>query len=207
MACAKIQPLENCALEPDCKKKELSGGCEFLGHYKNLQVKSDDPPLVRQIKEEMCAPFMKSWQSFVREPKPGKKRMTGGVFEAVIRKVFSEKLAPYQVTVSSSGKKFGFGIVDCRIEKDKCPTSIVSAKTWLGQEAVRETFATAYFAKSLHGSLNVKVFMAVFLPFKKEKDLKNLIEACAPYIDGIYSVGAPPHIDMLLDKLQTIYGS
>lgn len=218
MTCSKIKDGDTCVLEDECKKRRQSGGCNFVGHYKNLEIKPSDSPLVSQVKERMRDSFMKHWKDLAGDPKSGKRRMTGGPFEEAIRDVFREKLADVGATVSRTGTKFAptkgiadiCGNVDCLIEKEGYPKSIISAKTGFGAEQVRETFATAYFAKFHYGQQGIRVFMVVYLPFDRnpawEKD-------CQPYIDGIYSMAAkdpakkPPYIDELLQELQRIYAT
>ena len=204
-----------CVLEAQCKKKDLSSTCVFPGHYETLTTKLDDPSLVKNVKDRMREGFNRSWAEFVQNPMPGNKSMTGGAFEKAIREVISEALEPLGVTVSRTGKKLGkegmtdlCGNVDCLIKKDGYPTSIVSAKTWLGMEQLRETFATAYFAKFYYGQKSVRVYMVVFTPFSHNL---NWERACMPYIDGIYGLapkGASEgfhYIDDLLKELRNTY--
>lgn len=129
MSCDNIKLGKACILEAECQKKHRSGGCEFVGQYENLEIKPSDPPLVREVKERMHYSFMENWKGFARDPKPGKKHMTGGAFEKAIRDVFREKLAPLGATVSKTGRKFGpkgvadiCGNVDCLIEKKGDPS-------------------------------------------------------------------------------------
>ena len=217
MTCSKIEPGQTCVLESQCQKKHQSGGCEFVGHYKNLEIKSSDLPMVREVKQRMYDSFMKGWEDFARDPKSGKKRMTGGAFEQAIRDVFREKLAPLGATVYPTGKRFApkgiadlCGNIDCLIEKEGRPKSIISAKTWLGTEQVRETFATAYFSKFQYGQQHIRVYMVVFLPCDHNPAWEK---ACQPYIDGIHAMTAkdvakkPPSIDDLLQELLSIYAT
>ncbi len=215
MTCSKIKLGHTCVLESLCKKKHQSGACGFTDYYENLEIKPTDPPLVGEVKERMRESFMQSWTEFAQDPKPGKRRMTGGVFEKTMRDVFKERLAHLGVTVYPTGKRFAprgiadlCGNVDCLVQKEGHPKSIVSAKTWLGPEQVRETFATAYFAKSHYGLQGIRVYMVVFMPFDRNPDWEK---ACLPYIDGIYAMAAkstakePSYIDHLLQELLKIY--
>ena len=216
--CDKIHG-EICILENECQKKHQSGRCEFPGHYRNLLIKTSDRPLVKKLKERMYASFMKNWTDFTKNPKSGMKRMTGDPFEKTIREIFKEKLTPFGATVWPTGRKFApkgiadiCGIVDCLIEKEGRPKSIISAKTWLGAEQVRETFATAYFAKFHYGQQGIRAFMVVYLPFDRNQEWE---QACRPYLDGIYAVAAklpirdstPLYIDDLLEELHNIYAN
>lgn len=209
MNCKRNKTNKKCVLETQCKKKSVGGRCEFTVHYDNLKPKSSDPVLARQLKTVMKPKVLGGWEDFVSDRKLGKKRMTGGAFEVALREVFKKNLAKSKVTVWDTGKrlslsKLGFDIVpDLLIEKKGYPMSIISAKTWLGQEQLKETFGSAYFAKHNYPRKSIRVFMAVFLPTPNWNP--KLEEACKEYIDGIYWVSQKPYIDSLLVQLREIY--
>ena len=77
-------------------------------------------------------------------------------------------------------------------------------------EQVRETFATAYFAKRNFGRQSIRVYMAVFQPFDRNLEWE---EACRDYIDGFFGMAAkstskePRYIDELLEELIMTYAS
>lgn len=140
--------------------------------------------------------------------------MTGISPENAIRDTIKMELSLYNVTVSDHGKKIeiwrdtqasrGVNIIaDVYAEKENCPSSIVSVKSWLGTTQIRETFAYAYFSKSWFGHKNMRVFMVTLYPIRQR--LQPLIGACKPYIDGFYSLNGRPYFDDLLNEMTDIY--
>jgi len=213
MACKKFEVGNKCDLERWCKDKEKELECRYPRHYASLKVRESDPELVKYLKKKMSQPFRDRWKDYVEHKASGKKRMTGGTFEETLREVFKERLADLGVNVWDTGKKlelkkFGFNIIpDCLIKKKGYPTTIISAKTGFGAEQVRETFASAYFAKRCYGKKSVKVYMAIFLrPVSDSESNSALEKACKPYIDGIYWLSHEPYIDSLCEELCEIYG-
>ncbi|GAI54534.1 unnamed protein product, partial [marine sediment metagenome] len=74
--------------------------------------------------------------------------MTAMPLEKAMRGSIEETLRGYGADVSNTGKQLpSLGMIaDCLIKKNGFPTSIISIKTWLTPEAIRETFAYAYLA-------------------------------------------------------------
>lgn len=211
MVCKKIQ--KACPLLKVCKKQYSTGECHFIYHWEAIKDKKTDSDFAKQIKKEMYSPFIEKWEDFAKDPKSGKKRMTGGVFEKALRDSLRKELSPLGAVISNTGVKLTdfesiCGNVDCLIEKEERPKSIISVKTWLGTEQLRETFATAYFAKYYYGQLNIRVYMVAFLPFNRKTEWEK---ACLPYVDGIFGMAwenedkKPRLIEELLIELRKTY--
>jgi hypothetical protein len=192
-------------LEEHCFRVRFKKKCEFIGHYNQIKKSTKYTPLAKKVKEIMYPKFMKEWKAFARDPRTGKKRMTGGPLELAIRQVLRQELAPYKVTIYNKAKKFAvwdndvYVIADCLIEKLSF-RSVISVKTWIGTEQIRETFAYAYFAKTWLGQKDIRVYQVGLFPLKEK--LKSLIESCKPYLDGVFSLSSDPYFDVLVQTLK-----
>ena len=94
-------------------------------------------------------------------------------------------------------------IADILAEKEEYPSIIIEVKSWIGSQQIRDTFGYAYLLKSWSGHKNHRVFMVCLQEF--DETSKNLISACAPYLDGVYSLSDEPYFDDLVDILKEIY--
>ena len=182
--------------------------CDFLYHYQLLINRSSDPPLASQIKSELISPVLESWKDYARNTSPGKKGMTAYPFESAVRSIVKERLSLLGVDVPEQGKKYTFWknlniIADCLTKKEGYPDCIISMKSWVAEGQIRETFAYAYLAKTWLGQKNVRVYMLGVTPIQQH--LQGLIDACKPYIDGIFSLSGAPYIDELINELEKIY--
>lgn len=192
-----------------CFRLDQEEVCDFYEyHYRYLIVNPADPPRTKELKERLLPSIIQEWKEYARAPSPGKKTMTGGPLEREIRSFIGEELSKFEVTVPDTGTKFKIWedvsiIADCLIEKHDRPTTIISVKSWIGPNPIRETFAYAYFSKAWRGQRNMRVFMIELQPFQKY--LESLIKACSPYLDGVFSVSSEPYFDELLDELVKIY--
>lgn len=187
--------------------------CDLPHHYDALSD-PDAPKIAKKISRKIRDPVLKRWKDYARHPRPGKKDMTAGPLEEGIRQELGTQLTPLGATVHSGGRKFivfGEGseevwiIADVLIEKDGSPTAIISVKSWLGAAQIRETFAYAYLSKVWHGQRYIRVYMVTLQSW--EDSLDNLIHACRPYLDGVFSLSEEPYIDELVEELRDIYGS
>ena len=210
MSCQHLSNQTCQVLNETCFKLGKQSDCDFLLYYNLTINRSHDPPLAQAIKGIFLDPLIQSWKAYARNPAPGKKNMTARPFEDVIRFTLDQKLSSLGVTVSKTGEKYPVWedisiIADCLIEKEGYPTCILSMKTWVGGEQIRETFAYAYFAKRWHRQKNIKVYMVIFQPIPTRRHLRDLIVLCSPHIDGVYSLCGQPYIDTLVEELQKIY--
>jgi len=168
--------------------------------------RSADPTLAQEIKGILLEPLIRSWKEYAKNP-TGNKNMTARPFEEVISFVFYQELSSLSVTVSKRTKYLIWEDIsinaDCLIQKEGYPTCILSMKTWIGDEQIRETFASAYFAKRWHAQENIRVYMIIFRPIPRR--LLELIKVCSPHIDGVYSLCGQPYIDTLVEDLQKTY--
>ena len=210
--CEELDPVNaKCRkLAEICFRIEHGKKCEFIGHYDHIRDYQGNKPLAKRVKQIMEPRFFKEWKSFARDPRSGKKRMTGGPLEEAIRKVLKQELSPLGVTVYDRGKQFYVWrdkvriIADCLLEME-ARKAIVSVKTWVGTEQIRETFAYAYLAKTWLGQKNIRVNQIALFPF--EEALKSLVKACMPYLDGVYSLSSEPYFDYLVDEMKTYFQS
>lgn len=195
-------------LTEKCFRIEHKNKCEFIGHYNHIKDYQRNKPLAIKAKQIMEPRFFEEWKSFARDPRPGKKRMTGGPLEEAIRKILKSELSPLGVTVYNRGKQFYVWqenvriIADCLAEKES-RKAIVSVKTWVGTEQIRETFAYAYLAKTWLGQKDVRVYQIALFPFQKA--LNSLVEACRPYLDGVYSLSSRPYLDDLVKEMKKYF--
>jgi len=190
----------------DCFILEKTRKCAFADHYEYLDAASPSKTESERVKNEVKSQAIERWKGFVKGgAKAGRKDMTGIPLEKEVRSAIGRVLEPLGVRVTAKGEKqpsLGM-IADCTVSKEGCPKSIISIKTWLSPEAIRETFAYAYLAKYLHGQLNYKVFMVTLSPIWP--NLAGLIGAFKLYLDGVYSLSGEPYIDNLLEELRRIY--
>ena len=192
-------------LNESCPRAKFGKKCEFIGHYDLLKNFSKDLPLARKAKQNMYDPFIKEWKSFARDPKGGKKRMTGGPLEKAIRDILKTELGSLGVTVPDKAVKFRVWNNNVYILADvlawkNSHRNIVSVKTWIGTEQIRETFAYAYLAKTWLGQKDVRVYQVGL--FSIPEPLKTLIDACKPYLDGVFSLSSDPYLDVLVETMK-----
>jgi len=201
-------------LNTRCFRLNLKKKCEFQDHYDLIRNFQQNPIKTQLVKQSMLRPFLNNWRNYAILPSSGKKNMTGISLENAIRDSIKMELSSYNVTVYNRGKKIqiwknaqaskGVNIIaDVYMEKENCPSSIVSVKSWLGTTQIRETFAYAYFSKSWFGHKSMRVFMATLHPIRQR--LQTLMVACKPYIDGFYSLNGIPYFDDLINELINIY--
>lgn len=195
---------EECFRTQMLKPKE----CEFIEAWNLIKNYEKNKPLCQKVKKKMAPIVLEEWKRFAKERKSGSKRMTGGPLEETIREIVNDELSFLGASVYKTGKKISVWksgtdkvsiIADYLAEKGNFKT-IVSVKSWIGSEQIRETFAYAYFAKTWYGQKNVRVYQVGLHPFKE--NLKSLVEACKPYIDGIYSLSSKPFFDELVQKMK-----
>lgn len=177
-------------------------------HYECLTKTSKEPKIARALKRDILPEIIDNWKRYAKNPRPGKKDMTGGPLERGIRGLLKKQLETLSVTTSESGEEFFVWekvriIADCLSQKPKYPTSIFSVKSWIGPTQIRETFAYAYFSKTWLGQKNIRIYMVTLQPV--EDSLRSLIETCKPYVDGVYSLSGKPYIDELVSELRKIY--
>jgi len=198
-------------LQVDCYilQQQKAQRCAFADHYDWLSITSPGKPIANQIRSQVKSQAILNWTGFVKAgTKAGRKNMTAIPLENAVRDAIKRALQPLSVSVANTAKGFNIGLeirinVDCLISKDKYPTSIVSIKTYFNPEAVRETFAYFYLAKSWYGQRSLKGFVVALNPI--DAKLRKWIDALKNYIDGAYSLSAAPYIDDLLEKLRRIY--
>jgi len=195
-------------LTEKCFRIEHEKKCEFIGHFNHIRVYKGNKPLAIKAKQIMEPGFFEEWKSFARDPRPGKKRMTGGPLEETVRKILKLELSSLGVTVYDKAKQFYVWqdnvriIADCLAEKES-RKAIVSVKTWVGTEQIRETFAYAYLAKTWLGQKDVRVYQIALFPF--EETLDSLVGACRPYLDGVYSLSSEPYLDDLVKEMKKYF--
>jgi hypothetical protein len=95
-------------------------------------------------------------------------------------------------------------IADCLAKKQN-RKAVVSVKSWLGTEQIRETFAYAYLAKTWLGQRDIRVYQVGLTEFKER--LKPLAEACKPYLDGVYSLSSEPYFDDLVAEMKKYFAT
>ncbi|MBS7636744.1 hypothetical protein KEJ37_05355 [Candidatus Bathyarchaeota archaeon] len=206
--CEKLSGQKCVILGVKCHRLQTKEQCDLPYHYKYLTKVSSDPQLAKRIKQKILPDVIEKWKDYAINPRPGKKDMTGGPLEKGIRMVLKDELSPLGATVSYTGKRFFVWenvpiIADCIIEKSEKPSTILSIKSWIGCTQIRETFGYAYLSKTWLGQKNIRIYMISLQPIE---DLnKSLINACKPYIDGVYSLSGDPYIDELLTELKRIY--
>lgn len=210
MNCEYLSNDKCTVLEEKCFRLDKETECSFSSHYKIL-VKNEGKPIADKIKREALPKVIKRWQEHAKNKKEGDKSLTGRPIQESIKKVIEEELKPFQVSIKGDKNyPVGEGVIirpDCLIEKEKYPTTIVSVKTWLGHEQVRETFAYSLLAKNWHGQKNIRAFIVSFYPFKEKEwnKFKKSVDAFKPFLDGIYLLSCEPYIDELIQTLKDTY--
>lgn len=183
--------------------------CDMLDYYKMLtQISTDTPPISRKARKNMLEPFLSNWKEHAQFPQPGKKDMTARPLEKELRVILKSQLSPLTAFVYDTGRKFKVWenvqiIVDALAEKQGFPQSIFSFKTWIAEGQIRETFGYAYLSKTWLGQRNIRVYMVGLVSIPTT--LSSLIEACKPYIDGVFSLCGPPFLDDLVEEVRRMY--
>ena len=210
--CPEVTEDDQCRkLNEPCPRVRFKKRCELhacmhIGHYNLVKSSDKDKPLASEVKKIMYPSFMENWKSFAKRPEPGKKRMTGDPLEKAIRQVLARDLASCGgVTVHDKAMKFPiwdnnvYILADCLAEKGYY-RNVVSVKTWIGTEQIRETFAYAYLAKTWLGQKDIRVYQIGLFPLKEK--LLSLVEACRPYLDGVFSLSSRPYFDDLVEHMK-----
>ena len=184
--------------------------CALSDHYDCLELPAKDMPETERVKREVKPEALARWTQFVKEnAPPGRKDMTAMPLEKAVRSAIRRAVEHCGVVVEDSAKKFPISdkdvsiLADCILSKEGYPTTIVSIKTWLNPEAIRETFAYSYLSKQWLGQRGCRVFMVALSSI--QENLKELIRAFRPYLDEVYPLSGPPYLDDLLETLQRLY--
>ena len=196
----------------NCKYEGNEKKCSFYDHYTRVKNRIKNYHLSNKVREYMIKHgFLQKWKEYFQKG-GGNKQMTARPFEDAIGDVIKEELSSFGATVSSRkkveiGGEGGKIIADCLIERDNRPNSIISVKTWIGFDTLRESFAAAYFLKRYHGELHTKFFVVSFFGTTDWLSERSLA-LVSSYIDGVYSICPSKNensFDELMRKLKDIY--
>ena len=208
--CEKLSGNTCPILKKDCLRLSASSKkCDMLGYYNILtKIERDTPQLSKAVRKAMVPGFLSNWRLHAENPLPGKKDMTARPLEKEMRVILKSQLSPLGVSVADTGKKLVVWekvniVADALADKQRFPRSIFSFKTWLGEAQIRETFGYAYLAKTWLGQKNIRVYMVSI--GATPKFLESLIQACKPYIDGVFSLCGSPYLDDLIEELREMY--
>lgn len=201
--CLNQQDMKTCnQLEMTCfrlkNKNDLEQRrCAFSELYERLTTPSDKPE-TEEIKEIVLKNAMKEWS---KNPSSGGRNKTATALEDAICEKIKKIIGSCSKRKSIELCRNNKIIADCLIENKNINT-IISVKTSLTKDSIRETFGYAYILKQSNLK-RWKIFM--FTPVLVCNRDKALIEAFKPYLDGIYSLSGPLYFDDLLEKLRSIY--
>ena len=197
-------------LEERCLKlRSDDKWCDFLHYYGKLKEISNDVPNISSgARSNMLEPFLSNWKTHAQNPLPGRKDMTARPLEKEFRDILKSALNPLGVVVPETGQAFKIWgntkiIADALATKERFPTCIFSAKTWLGEGQIRETFGYAYLSKMWLGQRNIRVYMVGLQEISEH--LRPLIELFKPYVDGVYSLCGTPYVDDLIKEVKRLY--
>ena len=164
--CAHLAGEQCNILEERCLKlRSDDKWCDFLNYYKKLTEIGEDVPLIsRRARNDMLAPLLSSWKTHAQNPLPGRKDMTARPLENELRYILKSELGHLGVSIPETGQAFRIWestkiIADALAMRENSPTCIFSAKTWLGEGQIRETFGYAYLAKMWLGQKDIRVYM------------------------------------------------
>jgi hypothetical protein len=196
-----------------CFRIGFKNHCDYADYWIRIQNLPDGTPrIAKKVTGELVTPFRDNLRSHLKNKAlTNVKRILASPVEERLRELIKTELAPLGVAVPESGKIFEIWedttiIADGKAEKLGYPVSLFSFKTWIGPEQIRETFAYSYLAKTWLGHKNVNVYeIGIYHTGKKPDALRNLTEACKPYLDGVFYLTMPPYIDELIRKLKEIY--
>jgi hypothetical protein len=139
-------------LHQECfRKNNDPTGCGFYGSYRDLdlQENQDDLPITARLKKEVLNNMKEKWK---REHRGGDRQMTAKALEDGVQKFLKEELQQLNVEVTKR-KSYLIAedkvktIIDCMIKKEGKPTTLISVKTFLKAEPLRESLAVAYLIK------------------------------------------------------------
>jgi len=185
--------------------------CNFYDHYTNVMNRPNNTPLGNEVKKTMYNDFLAEWRSFKERGRAaaGKKNMTGGPLEKAVRQVLTRELNPCGATVFDKATRFhvwqdAWIKADCLVKKElddgSVFQSIVSVKNYIEAEQIRESFAYAYLAKTWLGQKNLRVYQVGLSLLNRNKE--PLVNACKPYLDGVYSLSNEPYFDELVAQMK-----
>jgi len=185
------------------KEQNKDRRCAFSEHFEKLKPSSADMPEAVKIKEEILNKTIEEWK---KHTSSGGRHMTARPLEDAVYNAIKNMLGDCvdQRKKIKIGKERNIVVADCLVRKNDRPTSLISIKTWLTTEAIRETFAYAYLIREnppVHKG--AKVFMVTLIPICSKHEA--WIKAFNDYIDGVYSLSGKPYIDDLLKELRVIY--
>ncbi len=202
----QLLKMECAPLEKKAKQK-----CGLSFHYKWLIVQSQDPPIAKLTKKEVGDGSKKAWKKhFLDGAKSGRKDMTARSLEDGIYRAVKDALKEDCEICQRKRKTIGNTniriVADCLVEKKDKPTCIISIKTGLTPEAIRETFAYAYMFKECYGQQHYRVYIvALGRDSQHEGDLDELGDALKSKLDGVYYLSQSPYFDDLLRVMKEAY--
>lgn len=207
---------EKCELlDQECfRKNNDPKNCGFYGSYSVLQEDQDDLPITARLKKEVLNNMVEKWKP---ENRGGDRQMTAKALEDGVKKILKEELQQLNVEVTKR-KSYPIAedtedkvktIIDCMIKKEGKPTTLISVKTFLKAEPLRESLAVAYLIKK-YAQPDEKInFYIVALnslePLKSKSMNLGWLKLSKPEINGVYSLSSEPYFDGLVKELKGIY--
>lgn len=201
-----------------CYRLNNEKKCDYYKYWEYLeQIPEETPKLARSLCMNLMRPFQKNLRIHLQQKgQSNTKRIIASPLEENLRLFLKKELNPLHVSVSSTGKAIKVWnevsiIADGLAEKEASgirsfPKSIFSFKTWIGPEQIRETFAYSYLAKTWLGQRNIRIYeVGIYCPGRDSHKIEELVQACKPYLDGVFYLTKAPYIDELVDELIKIY--
>lgn len=208
--CEKLLGETCTVVNETCFRLRERAKCEYVGCLRWLESIEDQClPLARGARLNIKTPFLKAWKQYAQHPKAGNKRVIATPIENELRDIIKLQLSPLGVSVSPTAKVFRVWkdckiIADALLEKEEYPTTILSFKSWVGSEQVRETFAYAYLAKSWYGQKDIRVY-EIGGTKAGGQAIDDLVSICRPWVDGVFYLTTVPYLDEMIQELKDIY--
>ena len=211
-SCKQLSGNRTCnAMKTSCSylERQAKQRCSLSVHLEWLDKPSPGKPKAEAIRQNLRPEIIKAWVAHRKEGElAGRKSMTGRALEDGLFRAIKDELVGLGCDFNQrkrprEGNELLRVNVDCLLEKKGYPQTIISIKTGLNREALRETFAYAYLFKQWLGQKGCRAFLVAL---GDDGDLSTLVDAFKPYLDGVYYLTKEPYIDDLLERLQGIYG-
>ncbi|MEW6141585.1 MAG: hypothetical protein AB1597_00300 [Chloroflexota bacterium] len=211
MGCEKLgKDKRTCKVTKGKCYRGRKGQCEYYRSYWRPLFKKIDgrlPKSCREIMTELRKNFRENWRKHAENSgrKVGGRNVLSSPFEKSISN-YVRRVLGYPDNAKLKGEIYGNNW-DIVVEKNGSPACLISLKTYIGYEQIRETFASAYVAK--RKNKNIEVYMVAIRPTGRNKDMdenakkmKDYLRSYNRYIDDVFYLTAKPYFSDLTKKLK-----
>lgn len=199
---------KNCPLQKPCYPSKKQKQCGFGLQYKLTEISKLDKKNTKDLKNKLRSLLKKTWGKQYKKYKPGKKDMTArpledSTYEIIKKKItFKDDYSFEQRKSVTIDEKNNIKInADCLLTKRGKPLCIISIKTNLTKEAMRENFSSAFLFKKHNKKRKYILFC-----LNKGKTIDAYAKAYKNIINNVYCLsGAKNNFDNSIKELKRAY--